>query len=296
MSLAIRSRALYDFSVSYLSDCLDKKVIFFTGKGGVGKSSLAWATARLAQNHGKKVATVSWSPFDKETQAPPSPNIDWVRIETLAAFREYALQIIKFDKLFDMVFDNHVFKTFIKAAPGLAETVAAGKLWDLYEKEIYDLLVVDLPSSGHAVSFFQSPKGINKLFRTGFIHKDSEHILEMFEAPTTRIDLVTLPEELPVVECRQLKQELEQVLPFHLGYLHFNQCTPELELPPATAWEHVSEPISACLKRHQENLESDKENYQQASTLGLPVIRMERLAVDKTTSLIDEMAARMEGR
>lgn len=291
-----RPRALYDLRVSYLEDCLKKRIIFFTGKGGVGKSSLAWATAQLLQNNGKRVAVVSWSPFDKETQTPPSQEIDWVRIETLSAFQEYALQILKIKKIVDAVFDNHVFQTFIKAAPGLPETVAAGKVWDLYRKDIYDVLIVDLPSSGHAISFFQSPKGINKLFRTGFIHKDSEHILEMFEADTTRIDLVTLPEELPVVECRQLKQELEQVLPFHLGFLHFNQCTPAMELPPTTVWESVAPEIKQCLENHRHNLESDKSTLADAEKLGMPIVKMERLALSSKQSLVKEMAHAMEAR
>ena len=141
---------------SYLEDTLSKKLLLFTGKGGVGKTAIAMATALLCKRHGKRVVFASWSPFDSSNQSLPEENheIETVHLETLSAFREYALHILKFNKLYDIIFDNPVLKTFVKAAPGLSETVIAGKVWDLYDNGNQDILIIDLPSSGHAFSFF----------------------------------------------------------------------------------------------------------------------------------------------
>ena len=115
--------------LGYLSDSLNRKVIFFTGKGGVGKSTLAWATALACHRQGKKVAIVGWQPLGKE-EAPPVARelgMDWLGLETLAAFREYALGIIKFQKIYDSVLDNKILRTFVLAAPGLADAVEIGR-------------------------------------------------------------------------------------------------------------------------------------------------------------------------
>src|SRR6185295_6148648 len=132
-----------------------------------------------------------------------------------SAFREYALHVLKFDRIYQAIFENHVLKTFIQAAPGLSETVIAGKVWDLFEHGKQDLLIVDLPASGHAFSFFQSPLGIQKVFSTGFVHKEAIKISQMFENPNVRIDLVTLPEEMPIVESLQFHEKLSRLYPFH---------------------------------------------------------------------------------
>lgn len=145
----------------YIQDCLGRRLIFFTGKGGVGKSSLAWSTAVACSRKGLKVGVAAW----KSVQTfPPPPNIDLIELETLAAFREYVVKVVRFEKVYDVVFDNPVLSTFVAAAPGLSDTVIGGKLWDLWDNKTYDLLVVDLPASGHAYQFFQSPLGVKKYF------------------------------------------------------------------------------------------------------------------------------------
>ena len=224
----------------YIQDCLSRRVIFFTGKGGVGKSSLAWATALACQQRGKRVLVVSWSTFDQAARpfTAQFSGIASETLETLACFREYALLILKFEKIYDTVFDNFVLNAFIQAAPGVSETVIGGKLWYLAEKANYDLILVDLPSSGHTLSFFQSPLGVKKVFTVGFVSKETEKILGMFRSPQTRVDFVALPEELPMVECLQLKNKLESLHALNMGYLHINQLTPQFEfaankpLPP----------------------------------------------------------------
>jgi len=64
-----------------------------------------------------------------------------------------------------------------------------------------------------------------------------------------RLDLVALPEELPLVECLQLKQKLEAILPFHFGYLHINQLTPDFAIP--TTDEGLSAEVAADLEHNR---------------------------------------------
>lgn len=212
----------------YATELFSKKVVFFTGKGGVGKSAVASATALLGQRLGKKVFLVSWNPFDREARPLPyhALGIPHLVLNGPDCFREYAVGILKFEKVVDMVLENKIIHTFISAAPGLTEAVIAGKIWDLSDKNPDALVLVDLPASGHALSFFSSPLGLRKLFRMGLVHREMERICEMVLSPTTLIQLVSLPEELPVTETLELKNKLESLGRFHFGPVFLNQCLP----------------------------------------------------------------------
>lgn len=281
---------------SYLDDCLSRRVIFFTGKGGVGKSTLAWATAVACQRKKLRVTVASWNPLEPFAKplAVEESGIRWIPLETLAAFKEYALQIFRFETIYHVVFDNHVLKTFIRAAPGVGETVVAGKIWDLYQKREQDLLIVDLPASGHAVTFFQSPLGVQKLFAMGFVHKEAEKIVEMFRSRESRIDLVALPEELPLAEGLQLKQKLESLHSFHFGYLHMNQCTPDLPVPPPSALSEFPETIRDCAERHVKRRELEADACGVVPEFKLPSIEVPRYASMSLHDTVDKVAAYLE--
>lgn len=213
---------------AYFQSVADKKVIFFTGKGGVGKSALASATALLCQRHGKDVFLVSWNPFDYKARPIPfeALGIRHLVLDGPSCFREYLLGIIRFEKLVNLIFDSHVFNTFIAAAPGLTEAVIAGKIWDLTDKHPNAIVLVDLPSSGHTLSFFSSPLGLRRLFKMGLVHREIERICQMYSSPKTLIQFVTLAEELPITETVEFRSKLLEQGTFHCAPILVNQCLP----------------------------------------------------------------------
>lgn len=280
---------------SFLADSLKRKVIFLTGKGGVGKTALAWATALLLSRNQRKVRLVSWSPFDTETipENLGSLKIAWDRLEPAACFKEYTLKTLKFEKIFDVVFENKILKAFIEVAPGLSETVVAGKVWDLYDKAEQDTLVVDLPSTGHALSFFKSPMGIEKMFASGFVHRQAEQICEMFIDPYSRLDVVTLPEEMPIVESKQFLEQLSELGKFPLGYLIVNQCTPDFPIPSPIS-KAVPEDIRECLRDHQKRKEQEELALKAAANLPLSLIKTPRLTTEILKNTILALAEHLE--
>lgn len=281
---------------SYLQDCLSRKLIFFTGKGGVGKTSIALATALLARRHGKRVAFASWSPLDIESP-PPSlerEGIEWLPLESSECFREYALKILRFEKVYDTIFENPVLKTFILAAPGLSQTVIAGKIWDLYENGHQDLLIVDLPASGHAYSFFQSPFGVKKIFRLGFVYKEALKIVTMFEDTNTRLDFVGIPEEMSVEENSQFYERLKKLAHFSFGYLHVNQCLPHFEAPSPGALNLLSPEIRECIQNQNALERLEKESLTLAKNLPLKMQEIPRFPELLEEEILNKIATHME--
>jgi anion-transporting ArsA/GET3 family ATPase len=281
-------------SNNYIEESLSKKIIFFTGKGGVGKSTLTLATALAAKKKGARVAVASWSTLPlTETSKPPLADelqIESIPLETLTCFREYALQILKFERVYSAVFDNHVLKTFVKAAPGLSDTVIAGKLWDLYEKKTYDLILVDLPSTGHALSFFNSPLGIQKMFMVGFVHKEATRILEMFGSSDSRLDIVSLAEELPMTEGLELKRKLAESLPLNFGYLFMNQIFEQLKLPSEEPFEGLSDFIKDRLKSYSERHRQQSQMLDRAKEFQMPIMCVPRFTSRRLLENIENVA------
>jgi len=225
----------------YSSEILSKKIVFFTGKGGVGKSALASATALMCKRLGKQVFLVTWNPFDVRARALPyeTLGIRHFVLEGLLCFKEYALTILKFETLVDAIFQNKIVNAFIQVAPGLSEAVIAGKIWDLSSNNPEAIVLVDLPATGHALSFFSSPIGLRKLFKLGLVHREIERICEMFFSESTQIQLVTLPEELPITETLEFQNKLSSLGSFHFLPILLNQCLPALKgHPPKEADAH----------------------------------------------------------
>lgn len=277
-------------SSNYISDCLSRRVIFFTGKGGVGKSTLAWATAVACRRQGRKVSFISWNPFEDESRRPAGSDpslIPWFRLSGRECFHEYAIQILKFERLYRVLFDNAVIRAFIEVAPGLAESVIAGKIWDLYSHHPDTLYIVDLPASGHAISFFQSPLGLHKLFPKGIVHRETGAIRDLFASSETRVDLVTLAEELPVTEAKELHSRLAALEVLKFGYIHLNQC-----LPPELDREFSS--TSDLGNRQGEWRRTEKENIAALSSLALPQIKTPRMTNDLFSEVVEAAAASLE--
>jgi anion-transporting ArsA/GET3 family ATPase len=235
----------------YLQDSLSKKIIFITGKGGVGKSSIAWALAGALKTLGRRIALVSTNshPLEGPTDIPH------FILESEACFREYVMLTLKWEFLYDKVFDNPILKTFLQATPGVADTVIAGKIWHMTVDPNFDTILVDLPSSGHAMSFFKSPYGVRKVFPVGLVHKEANKICDLFEAPSTRIDLVTLPEELSVKETLELKSQLLAEFSAPLGFQIINQLTPEFECQV----DNLTSSLKARYLNYLNRLNSEKE-------------------------------------
>lgn len=203
-----------------------RPLTFVTGKGGVGKSTIAAALAYGLSTQGKKVLLVEFgdkSFFEKFFQ---SKRVQFEPIEVAQGFhvalwdyisclREYVGFYIKTDAIFDLFFSNQVVQKFIQAAPSLKELALLGKATSGPRKIGpplgYDFIIVDSYSTGHHRALLKAPFGMSEVIQRGPMGVQSRSMIEVLQnSEYTQHFIVVKPEELPVVEGLELQKNLEK--------------------------------------------------------------------------------------
>ena len=149
-------------AVSAAPDLLDLRLVFVTGKGGVGKTTVAAGLAQLAAEHGKRVLVCEVDAKGDVTslfEAPPTdftpreiaPGVWSMSMDTEASLREYLKLHLRIPVVGRIGPLAKAFDFVATAAPGVREILTVGKFcWEVKERH-YDLVVVDAPASGHIV-------------------------------------------------------------------------------------------------------------------------------------------------
>lgn len=229
------------------------RVVVVTGKGGVGKTTICAALGVAAAGAGLRTLLCETSgadsvcgrfgvPFEPYTVTPVLPNLHTLSIQSEAAIEEYLLRMLRFRRVYEMVFKNRVMGPFLDAVPGLHDLIQLGKVFDLEREHAgfgrsvpaWDLILVDAPATGHGLGMLTAPRGMMRLTRSGPLHDNARDVAALIEDPVrTRIVLVSLAEDLPVQETVELYGRLAG-LQTQVGAVVLNGVQP-CPVPPAYA-------------------------------------------------------------
>jgi anion-transporting ArsA/GET3 family ATPase len=237
---------------------LDRRLLFFTGKGGVGKSTVTAATALLAAERGKRVLLVEVDAKNNLTalfeHAPVGfeprqvhPGIFAMQMDTEASLREYLkvqARVPVFGRIGPLA---RAFDFVATAAPGVKEILTVGKVvWELREsiqgRADWDLIVVDAAATGHVISQLDAPGAIQDLVQVGPVRAQTDWMVELLSDPAlTALNVVTAPEEMPVNETIELVARARAELDVPLGVVIVNRVLPEL-------FTHADEDVFEALR------------------------------------------------
>ncbi len=219
---------------------LDRKLLFVTGKGGVGKSTVAAGLALLASQHGKRTLVgevdakgnladfyeVQPTSFDAREVAP---NLFAMSMQTEESLKEYLRLQLKIPLVARIGPLARTFDFVAQAAPGVKEVLIIGKfLWEVREQH-YDLVVVDGAATGHAVAQLAAPQSIREMVKVGLVHDQTGWMLEILGDPAqTGAVIVASPEEMPVNETIELAGRIREETNVDLASVVVNRVLPEL--------------------------------------------------------------------
>src|SRR5437764_5197977 len=222
------------------ADLLDHKLLFVSGKGGVGKSTIAAALALLAAERGKRTAACEIDAkgnladfFEAgETNYTPrevQPNLFAMSMDTEASLQEYLRLQMRLPAVARIGPLARACEFVATAAPGVREILTVGKpVWEVREGH-YDLVVVDAPATGHIVGQLAAPQAINELVHVGLVRQQTGWLIEVLgDERITGLVVVTTPEEMPVNETIELTARVEDETDVSLAAIVVNRVLPEL--------------------------------------------------------------------
>lgn len=229
-----------------LDDVLSRRVLILAGKGGVGKSVVAATLGWMGAREGKRILLVEMdtvgtlpgllgSPGGPTyTEIPLAPNLSCLHVDGRSGLEEYLQIVLKSRRLAARIFRSPLYQYFVNVAPGLKELMAVGKIWDLEHQTLpgttrprYDLFIVDMPATGHAVSYLRMPMAAVNTLKRGFVHREAQKVADLLQDPRkTSFNIVTLPSEMPVNEAVELYEKGRFELRMPIGCLFVNQVIP----------------------------------------------------------------------
>lgn len=219
---------------------LDRRLLFVTGKGGVGKTSVASAIGMLAAQRGRRtlvcqvdakgdlsdffgVGPLAFDPLEVRA------GLSAMSMDTEESLKEYLRLQLKLPLLSRIGPLARTFDFIATAAPGVKEILTVGKLtWEVREDH-YDLVVVDASATGHVVGQLGSPVAINELVKVGLVRNQTDWMIDILTDPArTGVVVVTMPEEMPVSETLELIERLGDETDIDVASVVVNRVLPEL--------------------------------------------------------------------
>jgi anion-transporting ArsA/GET3 family ATPase len=207
---------------------LDRELVFVTGKGGVGKTTVATALALAAAREGRRtilceVGGAARGPalLDRPgappgAESPLGERLSALTVDPQLALEEWATRTLGSRRVAGVLARSNAFAAFVNAAPGARELLTITKAWELGRRdgqgwvrgrEGYDVVVVDGPASGHGLGMLRTPRTFEHIARAGPIASQARSVAELVADPArSAVVAVALAAELPVSETLELQQ------------------------------------------------------------------------------------------
>jgi anion-transporting ArsA/GET3 family ATPase len=224
---------------------LDKRLVVVTGKGGVGKTTVAAALGLLAARRGRRTVVCEVAQQERlaalfgahdvgHGEPELAPGLFAVSVEPERAMHEWLRHQLRSGALAGLLGHSRLFHYLTAAAPGVTELVTMGKVWDLAQPRRrtkgarFDTVVMDAPATGHALALLRAPRTYANVARVGPIARQATQIDAFLrDRSVTGVLSVALPEEMPVNETVDLERRLGDDLGMRVDHIIANAVLPQ---------------------------------------------------------------------
>lgn len=224
---------------------LATRVLFLSGKGGTGKTTVAAAVGTLLAAQGRNVLLL-----ELDNQRPSLTGIFGVKpvyeplavrqglsianVEWTSALDDWLADIVSMPRIVRLITHNRMVALFLEATPGARDLMVLMRVLRLADR--YDHVVVDMPASGNAAAMLSVAVTARRLFDAGPIRRCAEELLALYRRPDTALVLVAIPEEMVVTETIETARKAAADLPgLEVPLVLLNRSTPPTLVPAEIA-------------------------------------------------------------
>jgi anion-transporting ArsA/GET3 family ATPase len=299
--------------------------VVVTGKGGVGRTTVAAALGLVAARAGKRVMVAEVAEQERMSRAFRREGVGYsetelaenfwaMSVDPQHALDEYLGQQVG-GTLGNVLFHNRIFEYFVAAAPGVRELTTIGKVWELAQLERrnrsaapYDLVILDAPASGHGLAMLRAPRTFGDIARVGPVSRRADMIHAFLQDPKrTGVVSVALPQEMPVNETIEFRDKLRDQMGMETDAVVVNQLLQkrftgeEAERIEAVNGDHGSPEVAVALRAALSEYRRARGEQQQLRRLKdavgdvvtLPYLWQPELGLDDFQRLADELERKL---
>jgi anion-transporting ArsA/GET3 family ATPase len=223
-----------------MGSILERDLVYVTGKGGVGRSTMCAALGLAGAGAGRRTIVCEVAEQDRLSRAfgrPPRVGDEegvlgdglWgVSIDPQAALRGWLSNQLGSRTLSRLLFESDAFSYFAAAAPGAREIATLGRASALAEGDAYDLVILDAPASGHGLGMLRTPSTFAEIARVGPVRRQALALHRLLaDRSRTAYVAVALPEEMPVNETLEVERALPRIVGGGLDAIVVNGVYPQ---------------------------------------------------------------------
>lgn len=187
------------------------RLTLFTGKGGVGKSTLSLAYAKQLKEKKLNVVYTSFSDNPPE-ELLKKMDLPFLTFKTETSTTIYLTRILKTKMVAHWIANSSFFQSLVSIVPSITSIIFMGHLIDIMKKDPTLHVVLDSPASGHSISMLQVPTKFKNIIKSGSLFKDIQEINDIIlNSAFTKINIVSLPNHISLEESKELKEALQSL-------------------------------------------------------------------------------------
>lgn len=226
------------------------QVVLVTGKGGVGKTTVAAGLAVAAAHRGGSAALVEFGDGESGRRAlgRARSSVDHLVIAPGEAVTRAAAPLFGGGLVARVALGNFAVNRLIRAAPAVRELAMLETVRMIAAEKPKRRVVVDLPATGHGIAWLRVPAQIREATGSGPLFEMTDRICrELISPKACSIVVVTLPERLVLRETLELCETLAREVGIQPARLVINRvpaALPRQALPETKAMAESLDPLA----------------------------------------------------